>query len=54
VRFPARILWWDHVIVTPEERRTAVFSSGTRNGFKGVIPDGGQVTPISTEGANLL
>jgi len=54
VRFLARILWWAHVIVTPDDNRTAVFSSGTRNGFRGVIPVGGQVTPISTVGARLL
>jgi len=54
VRLLARILWCDHVIVTPEERSTAVFSSGTRKGFSGVIPVGGQVTPISTVGARLL
>ena len=41
-------------MVTPDERRTAVFRSGTRNGFNGVIPVGGHVTPISTDGASLL
>lgn len=54
VRFPARILWWDHVIVTPDERSTAVFNRGTRKGLRGVIPVGGHVTPISTDGASLL
>jgi len=48
------MLWWAQVIVTPEDKRTAVFSSGTRNGFSGVIPVGGQATPISTVGASLL
>jgi hypothetical protein len=31
-----------------------VFSSGTLNGFNGVIPDGGQVHPISGVGRSLL
>jgi len=54
VRFFSMILWWAQVIVTPEERSTAVLRSGTRNGFSGFIPVGGQVTPISTLGASLL
>jgi len=54
VRFPANILWWDHVIVTPEDKRTAVFKRGTKKGFRGLIPVGGHVTSISTEGASLL
>ena len=41
-------------MVTPEESNTAVLSSGTRKGFKGFIPVGGQETPISTLGARLL
>ena len=53
-RFPARILWWDHVMVTPEDSRTAVLRRGTKKGLRGVIPEGGQVTPISTAGASLL
>ena len=40
--------------MTPDDRSTAVFSNGTRKGFRGVIPVGGQVTPISTVGARLL
>ena len=48
------ILWCAQVIVIPEERRTAVFSKGTRNGFNGEMPVGGQDTPISIEGARLL
>ncbi len=28
-------LWWAQVTVTPEAKRTAVFRSGTENGFKG-------------------
>ena len=31
-----------------------MFKRGTRNGLRGVIPVGGQVTPISTDGASLL
>lgn len=47
-------LWWAHVTVTPEARRTAVFKSGTEKGFKGVIPVGGQAQPNSGVGASLL
>lgn len=39
--------------VTPEARRTAVFSNGTSNGSKGVIPVGGQRPPSSIAGARL-
>lgn len=41
-------------MVTPEDKSTAVLSRGTKNGFRGVIPAGGHVTPISTVGARLL
>lgn len=41
------------MIVTPEANRTAVFSSGTSNGFRGVIPVGGQHPPSSGVGAKL-
>jgi len=47
-------LWCAHVTVTPEARRTAVFSRGTLKGFKGVIPAGGQQQPSSGVGDNLL
>lgn len=39
--------------VTPEAKRTAVFSRGTSNGSKGVIPVGGQHPPSSGVGARL-
>ena len=41
-------------MVTPDDRRTAVFSKGTKKGLRGLMPVGGQVTPISTLGARLL
>ena len=41
-------------MVTPDDNSTAVFKRGTKKGFRGVIPVGGHVTPISTEGASLL
>jgi len=47
-------LWWAHVTVTPDANKTAVFNKGTLNGFRGLIPDGGQVQPISGVGARLL
>ncbi len=40
--------------VAPEARRVAVFSKGTENWFKGWIPVGGQLQPISGVGASLL
>jgi len=48
------MLWCAHVTVTPEDSKTAVFRSGTRNGFIGLIPVGGQHTPSSIVGASLL
>jgi len=38
---------------TPEAKRTAVFNKGTAKGFKGVMPAGGHVHPISGVGARL-
>ena len=46
--------WWDQVTVTPDDRRTTVFSKGTPQGERGLIPVGGQIFPISIVGANLL
>lgn len=40
--------------LTPEASRTAVFSRGTENGFKGETPVGGQEHPSSSVGARLL
>ena len=51
---PPTMLWWAHVTVAPELSKIAVFKRGTENGFKGLIPIGGQATPISTEGDKLL
>ena len=47
------MLWWAHVTVTPEARRTAVLRRGTLNGSKGMMPEGGQQPPISGDGARL-
>lgn len=52
-RKPSMMLWWAQVTVTPEARRTAVFSSGTSKGSRGVIPVGGQQPPSSGVGARL-
>jgi len=49
-----RIAWWAQVTVTPDERRTMVFSSGTPQGDRGLTPTGGQLLPSSTLGASLL
>lgn len=51
---PLTILWWAQVTVTPELSKITVFSKGTEKGFKGSIPNGGHITPTSTEGDKLL
>ncbi len=51
---PETILWWAQVTVAPELNNKAVFNKGIEKGFKGLIPLGGHITPISTEGAKLL
>jgi len=53
-RLFSRSLWWAQVTVTPDARSTAVFSNGTLNGLRGVIPTGGQQHPNSGVGDNLL
>jgi hypothetical protein len=40
--------------VAPEARSTVVLSRGTLNGFRGVMPIGGQQQPSSGVGARLL
>lgn len=47
------ILWWAHVTVIPEVKRTTVFRIGTSKGSRGEIPVGGQQMPSSGEGARL-
>lgn len=47
------MLWWAQVTVTPEASSTAVFSRGTSNGLRVVIPVGGQAPPSSGVGARL-
>ena len=47
------MLWWAQVTVTPEASKTAVLSSGTSKGSRGVIPAGGQQPPKSGVGARL-
>lgn len=41
------------MIVAPDESSTAVFNSGTSNGFNGVIPVGGHSAPSSGVGTRL-
>ena len=50
----ASIEWWVHVTVTPDDNSTIVFSSGTPQYARGLIPFGGHIFPSSTVGANLL
>ena len=52
-RFPSINEWWAHVTVNPEARSTIVLSSGTSNGFSGVIPFGGHCIPILWVGLKL-
>lgn len=46
--------WWAHVTVIPDEIRIIVLRRGIWKGLNGWIPLGGQINPISIEGANLL
>lgn len=52
-RSPSTMLWCAQVTVTPEARRTAVFSRGTSKGSRVVMPVGGQQPPSSGVGARL-
>lgn len=47
-------LWWAHVTVDPEAKRTAVFNRGIEKGFNGQTPEGGHVHPMSGVGERLL
>jgi len=51
---PITILWWAQVTVAPELNKIAVFNNGTEKGFRGSIPIGGHITPISIAGDKLL
>lgn len=53
-RFCSSRLWWAQVTVTPDANKTAVLRSGTLNGFRGVMPVGGQAQPNSGAGDKLL
>lgn len=46
--------WWDHVTLTPEERRIIVLRRGTWVALNGMIPRGGHSIPTSLVGARLL
>lgn len=48
------ILWCDHVMVAPENRRTVVFKRGILIGLKGSIISGGHICPISGVFESLL
>lgn len=51
---PAIMALWDQVILAPELNKMAVFNNGTSKAFKGEIPTGGQILPISIVGTNAL
>jgi len=48
------ILWCDHVTVIALDNSRIVFSRGTWKGFKGIIPKGGHIFPVSRLGAKEL
>ena len=48
------ILWWDHVMEAPENKRTVVFKRGILIGLKGSIISGGHICPISGVFESLL
>ena len=50
---PAIKAWCPYVTKAPLLNNKIVFNKGIANGSKGVIPNGGQVPPISTAGAKL-
>lgn len=50
VKLLFNILWCDQVIVSPEEIKIIVLSSGISKGLKGLIPIGGHCWPISIDG----
>ena len=50
---PAKIPLWHQVIVIPEDNKITVFHKGKPQGSKVVIPNGGQIQPIPTEGDKL-
>lgn len=52
-RSPSMMLWWAHVTVTPDAKRTAVLRRGTSKGSRVVMPVGGQQPPNSGVGARL-
>lgn len=52
-RSPSIMLWWAHVTVTPDARRTAVLRSGTSKGSRVIMPVGGQQPPNSGVGERL-
>lgn len=41
MKFAFRILWWDQVMVSPDETRIIVFNNGILKELKGRIPRGG-------------
>lgn len=46
-------LWWLQVTLTPEDKRIIVFNKGIENGFRVIIPKGGQLIPTSIAGERL-
>jgi hypothetical protein len=53
LRFPLKHARCDQVTVIPELNKIIVFSKGKAHGSIGLIPKGGQMLPIATEGLKL-
>lgn len=47
------ILWWAHVIETPDLIKIRVFNKGTFTGLNGLVFSGGHICPISKFGLML-
>lgn len=54
LKFSFNISWWDHVMVTPDDKSKMVFRRGILMGLKEIIEVGGQDWPSSTVGEMLL
>lgn len=52
-QFPLKIARCAQVTVTPDDNKIIVLSNGRPHGSKEIIPLGGHIQPISTEGAKL-
>jgi hypothetical protein len=52
-QLPLKTALCDQVIVTPEDNNIIVFNKGNPHGSRENMPVGGQIQPMSIEGAKL-